>query len=63
VKYFIKKTSSERAKTMRRIINRLEKEQADEDTPPVDMNDILLMLRRIVDHLYKLEEEITDEEM
>jgi hypothetical protein len=58
VTYFTKKTSDERAKTMRRVMTRLEKEQSDEDTPPVDMNDILSMLRKIVDHLHKLEEEL-----
>ena len=54
---FRSKTSAERAKTMRRLILKLEKEQADEDTPPVDVYDILRMLRQIVDHLDKLEEE------
>jgi hypothetical protein len=58
-----KKTTPEaRSKAMRRMMSKLEKEQADEDTPPVDVYDLLLMLRRIVDHLHKLEEEKEGEE-
>jgi len=55
--YFRSKSSIERAKTMKRLITKLEKEQADEDTPPVDIYDVLRILRQIVDHLDKLEEE------
>jgi hypothetical protein len=54
---FRSKSSIERAKTMRRLMLKLEKEQADEDTPPVDVYDILRMLRQVVDHLDKLEQE------
>lgn len=54
---FRNKSSSERVQVMKRLMTKLEKEQANEDTPQVDVHSLLRMLRQVVDHLVKLEEE------
>lgn len=55
---FKNKPSKERVATLQRVIKRLENSQANEDTPPVDMVDILRALRYVVDHITVLEDEL-----
>lgn len=54
---FKKKSSAERVTTLQRVMKRLENEQNNEDTPQVDMTDILRALRYLVDHLVLLDDE------
>jgi len=54
---FKNKSPRERVMTMRRVLRRLEKEQSNEDTPAVEVPEILGLMRYIVDHLTRFEEE------
>lgn len=55
---FKNRSSKERVATLQRVMKRLENAQANEDTPPVDMNDILRGMRYLVDHLTILEDDL-----
>ena len=54
---FRSKDSSDRAESINRLVNKLLREQANEDTPQVDIYDVLRALKHIADHLVMLERE------
>lgn len=55
---FKNRPSKDRVATLQRVMKRLENSQINEDTPPVDMVDVLRALRYLVDHLTVLEDEL-----